>query len=156
VRLNRADEPRPAVTPSLPQRVWLALRTSAPVGLAGGTLYFIVIAALSVFTAVLDGQALSLFGLVLFIGAGAGLGLLIGIVAGVAVAVVAPLARTPTARRVVGGLAAGVPVLAFTTWEYLTDTIGVLAPDITTVIAVPTLVAAVGGAALSGRFAPDD
>jgi hypothetical protein len=143
------------VSSSFVHRIWLALRTSAPVGLAAGTLYFIVVAALSVFTAVLDGQALSLFGLVLFIGVGAGLGLLAGVVTGVAVAAVAPLARTPIVRRVLGGLAAGVPVLAFTTWEYVTDTIGVLAPDITTVIAVPTFVAAAGGAALSGRFAPD-
>lgn len=156
MRLTPFDEPRVVVSSSFPHRVWLALRTSAPFGLAAGTLYFIVIAALSLFIAVLDGQGLSLIGLVLFIGSGAGLGLLLGVVTGVAVAAVAPLGRTPTTRRVIGGFAAGLPVLAFTTWEYLTETIGVLAPDITTVIAVPTLVAAVGGAALSGLFAPDD
>lgn len=134
----------------------MALRVSVPFGLAAGTLYFIVIAALSLFVAVLDGQALSLFGLVLFIGAGAGLGVLLGAVIGLSVAAFAAHGRTPTVRRIVGGLAGGLPVLAFTTWEYLTDTIGVLSPDITTVIAVPTFIATIGGAALVGRFAPDD
>lgn len=154
--VTRADESVVTVASSYPQRVWLALRTSAPFGLAAGTLYFIVIAALSMFVAVLDGQSLSLFGLVLFVGVGAGLGLLLGLVTGVAVAAVVPLGQTTIARRVLGGLAAGAPVLAFTTWEYLTETIGVLSPEITTVIAVPTLVATVGGAALSGRFALGD
>ncbi|MEO8106368.1 MAG: hypothetical protein ABI720_03535 [Actinomycetes bacterium] len=134
----------------------MGIRTSVPFGLAAGTLYFIVIAALSIFTAVLDGQALSLFGLVLFIGVGAGLGLVLGVVTGLSVAAVAGRGRTPTARRILGGLAAGLPVLAITTWEYLTDTIGILDADVTTVIAVPTLVATVGGAAMTGRFAPED
>ena len=156
VRLTRPHDSHEAMPPSFPQRAWTALRTSVPVGLAAGTLYFIVIAALSLFTAVLDGQALSLFGLVLFVGVGAGLGLVLGVVTGLSVSAVASHGRTPTARRVLGALAAGLPVLAFTTWEYLTDTIGVLSPDITTVIAVPTFVAAVGGAALAGRFAPAD
>ncbi len=44
-------------------------------------------------------------------------------------------------------------MLAFTLWEYVTETIGVLEPDVTTVIAVPTLVAATGCAALAPRLA---
>ncbi len=156
VRLTRLHDPHVVMPPSFPQRAWAVLRTSAPFGLAAGTLYFIVIAALSLFVAVLDGQALSLFGLVLFIGVGAGLGLVLGVVTGLSVAAVASHGRTPTAVRVLGGFAGGLPVLAFTTWEYLTDTIGVLSPDITTVIAVPTFVATIGGAGLAGRFAQED
>ena len=141
--------------PAFPQRAWLALRTSVPFGLAAGTLYFIVIGALSIFTAVLDGQALSLFGLVLFVGVGAGLGLVFGLVVGLSVAVVAQHGRTPIARRILGGLAGGVPVLTVTTWEYVTESIGILFSDITTVIAVPTFIATVGGAAMAGRFGPE-
>jgi hypothetical protein len=124
-----------------------------PFGLAAGTLYFMVIAALSIFTTVVAGGALSLFGLVLFIGVGAGLGLFLGAVTGVALAAALPLADRATKQRVIGGIAGGLPVLIFTVWEYQTGTIGVLVADVTTVIAVPTLVAAIGSAALAPRLA---
>jgi N-acetylmuramic acid 6-phosphate (MurNAc-6-P) etherase len=127
-------------------RAW---RKTVPFGLAAGTLYFIVIAALSIFTTVLASGSLSLFGLVLFVGVGAGLGLLLGVIDGAAL----PLASGVNQQRVVGGLAGGLPVLAFTAWEYQTGTIGVLAADITTVIAVPTIVAAIGCAAFAPRLA---
>jgi hypothetical protein len=127
-----------------------------PFGLAAGTLYFIVVAALALFTSVLGGEALSLFGLVLFIGVGAGLGLLLGAVTGVSLAALLPMTRTPKGQRILGGAAGGLPVLAFTAWEYLTESIGVLEPDITTVIVVPTTVAAIGCAALAPRAAGGD
>lgn len=140
---------------SFPRRVMRAWRTTAPFGLAAGTLYFIIIAALSIFTTVVAGGALSLFGLVLFLGVGAGLGLLLGVATGVTVAAALPLAHGVTVQRVVGGIAGGLPVLAFTVWEYRTGTIGVLVADVTTVIAVPTLVAAIGSAALAPRLAEE-
>jgi uncharacterized membrane protein (GlpM family) len=142
------------MTPSsFPSRGLRAWRTTVPFGLASGTLYFIVIAALSLFTTVVAGGSLSLFGLVLFLGVGAGLGLLLGVIVGAALAVALPFADGVTKQRVIGGFAGGLPVLAFTVWEYLTGTIGVLEPDVTTVIAVPTLVAAIGSAALAPRLA---
>jgi hypothetical protein len=141
---------------SLPNRLMRAWRTTVPFGLGAGTLYFIVIAALSIFTTVLAGGSLSLFGLVLFVGVGAGLGVLLGVIAGAALAVALPFADGMTKQRVMGGIAGGLPVLAFTVWEYRTGTIGVLAPDLTTVIAVPTLVAAIGSAALAPRLAAED
>ncbi len=124
-----------------------------PFGLAAGTLYFIMIAALSIFTSVLGGEPLSLFGLVLLVGVGAGLGLFLGAVTGVSLAAAVPMARTVKTQRVLGAAAGGLPVLAFTLWEYVTETIGALEPDITTVIAVPTLVAAIGCAALAPGLA---
>jgi len=143
-------------TPSLRGRTTLAWRTTVPFGLAAGTLYFIMIGALSVFTSVLGSEPLSLFGLVLFVGVGAALGLLLGAVTGVSLAAVAHRGQTVTTQRILGAAAGGVPVLVFTLWEYVTDTVGVLEPDVTTVIAVPTLVAAIGCAALAPRLAGGD
>ena len=59
---------------------WRALRKAAPTGLAGGTLYCIVIGALTFFTSTLVNQTVTLLWLVLFIGAGAGIGLLFGVI----------------------------------------------------------------------------
>lgn len=141
------------MTPSFPRRTWLAWRTTVPFGLAAGTVYFIMIAALSIFTSVLGGDALSLFGLVLFVGAGAGLGLCLGAVVGVSLAATASLARGAGIQRTLGAVAGGLPVLAFTVWEYLTQTLGLLAADVTTVIVIPTVVATIGSAALAPRLA---
>ncbi|MCZ3385607.1 MAG: hypothetical protein LH630_01230 [Actinomycetia bacterium] len=144
------------MTTGFPRRVWRAWRTTAPFGLAAGTLYFIMIAALSIFTSVLGGAALSLFGLVLFVGVGAGLGLLLGVIAGASMAAIVPMARRVSSQRILGSIAGGLPVLFFTVWEYLTESIGLLAPDLTTVVAVPTLVAAIGSAAHAPRLADGD
>ena len=59
---------------------WRALRKAAPAGLAGGTLYFIVIGALTFFTSSWSIKQVTLLWLVLFIGAGAGIGLLFGVI----------------------------------------------------------------------------
>lgn len=127
-------------------RAW---RTTVPFGLAAGTLYFIIIAALSIFTSVLAGEALTLLGLALFVGIGAGIGLVLGAVSGLFVAVTVRLAGSPNMQRVVGCVAGGLPVLVFGVWEYRSETIGVLAADVTTVIIVPTVIAAIGSAALA-------
>ena len=143
------------VSTSFPRRTARAWRTTVPFGLAAGTLYFIVIGALSIFTSVLGGEPLSLFGLVLFIGVGAGLGLLLGTVTGLSLAAATPLASTMKTQRIVGAIAGGLPVLGIALWEYATETIGVLGADVTTVVAVPTLVATVGSAALAPRLAEE-
>lgn len=131
---------------------WRALRKAAPAGLASGTLYFIVIGALTFFTSVLVNQRVTLLWFVLFIGAGAGLGLLFGVICAASLSLFLPRnARdSPTARRwarIVGGLACGVPVFAVTMMEQLTGWVGVLAPEFTTVVVIPTAVAALAGAA---------
>jgi len=134
------------------QLFWRALRKAAPAGLASGTLYFIVIGALTFFTSVLVNQQVTLLWFVLFIGAGAGIGLLFGVVCAASMSVFLPRIErsSTTARRnarIVGGLACGIPVFALTLTEQLTGWVGVLAPEFTTVVVIPTVVAALAGAA---------
>ncbi|MEO8329436.1 MAG: hypothetical protein ABI586_05470 [Candidatus Nanopelagicales bacterium] len=129
-----------------------AARTCVATGIVAGTLYFLVIGMLTLFTGVLTSQVPGLLWLVLFVGAGAGLGLAFGLIAAASLAVVVPLANRSasdkTVRlRVAGALAAGLPILAITVFEQLTGVIGVLSSDVTTVVVIPTAVAACGGAA---------
>ena len=140
-------------TTGFPRRLLRSWRTTVPFGIGAGTLYFIMIGALTIFTSVLSSAQPSLFGLVLFVGVGAALGLLLGLVSGISLAVVIPHVHGKTAQRLVGALAVGLPVLAFTVWEYTTETVGVLLPDITTVIAVPTIVASIASAAMAPGLA---
>lgn len=126
-----------------------ALRTTVPFGLAAGTLYFIIIGFTATLFAVFGIEGLSAIGLVLFIGVGAGLGLLLGAVVGVVLGLVVRPGGTPTRQRVIGALAGGLPVLLLTGTEYFTGVVGVLAQDPTTVVVVPTAVAAIGSAALA-------
>ena len=131
---------------------WRALRKAAPTGLASGTLYFIVIGALTFFTSVLVNQQVTLLWFVLFIGAGAGLGLLLGAICAASMALALPMVDEdePRARlqaRIVGALACGVPVFVLTMVEQFTGWVGVLAPEFTTVVVVPTVVAVCAGAA---------
>lgn len=126
-----------------------ALRTTVPFGLAAGTLYFIVIGFTATLFTVFGIEGFSAIELVLFIGIGAGLGLVLGVVVGVALGVAVRPGWTPTRQRVIGAVAGGLPVLVLTGVEYLTGVIGVLDQDPTTVMVVPTAVAAIGSAALA-------
>jgi hypothetical protein len=121
-------------------------------GLAAGTLYFLVIGMLTLFNGVLVSNIPTLLWLVLFIGAGAGLGLLFGLVAAAAMALVLPrVSRSggDQKRRLrwAGAVAAGLPVLLVTATEQWAGSIGLLSPDVTTVVVIPTAIAASGGAA---------
>jgi hypothetical protein len=131
---------------------WRALRKAAPAGLASGTLYFMIIGALTFFTSVLVNQQVTLLWFVLFLGAGAGIGLLFGVICAASMSLFLPrIARDgPTARlqaRIAGALACGIPVLVLTLAEQASGWVGVLAPEFTTVVVIPTVVAAVAGAA---------
>lgn len=131
---------------------WRALRKAAPAGLASGTLYFMIIGALTFFTSVLVNQQVTLLWFVLFLGAGAGIGLLFGVICAASMSLFLPrIGRdTPTARlqaRIAGALACGIPVLALTLAEQASGWVGVLSPEVTTVVVIPTVVAAVAGAA---------
>lgn len=119
-------------------------------GVATGVVYFVVIAALVAFGSLVGGGSSSLLGLVLLVGAGVACGLALGLVAGLTagLALRAAASRpgvTAGRLRVVGGVVAGATVLVATAWEQVTGTIGVLDPDVTTVVVIPTLVAAVVG-----------
>lgn len=130
---------------------WRAARVTCLTGFMAGTIYFLVIAAVSFFDGVLGSSVPSLLSLALFVGGGALVGLSLGVVCAATLSLV--LWRRPrtsahssvTRLRVVGGVACGLPVLAFTVWEQLTGTIGLLDPDVTTVVLIPTVVAVVGG-----------
>ena len=117
--------------------------------MAAGTLYFIIIGFTATLFSVFGIEGFGAFELILFVGFGAGLGLLFGAVVGVAVGSTFKADRTPTRQRVVGAVAGGVPVLVLTLVEYFVGVTGVLAQDLTTVVVVPTVVAAVGSAALA-------
>ena len=117
--------------------------------MAAGTLYFIIIGFTATLFSVFGIEGFGAFELILFVGFGAGLGLLFGAVVGVAVGSTLNADRTPTRQRVVGAVAGGVPVLVLTLVEYFVGVTGVLAQDLTTVVVVPTVVAAVGSAALA-------
>jgi hypothetical protein len=130
-----------------------ALRTTVPFGMAAGTMYFIIIGVTATLFTVFGVEGLGWFELVLFIGVGAALGLLFGVIVGLSVGLTASRAAfstwTPWRQRLAGGLAGGVPVLALALVEYLTGVIGILSQEFTTVVIVPTVVAAVGSAALA-------
>jgi hypothetical protein len=123
----------------------------ARAGAVSGVVYFVVIGALVAFGTVLGAGSASLLGLLLFVGAGVacglGLGLAAGLVGGAALAVVVSRAGAGTSRvRLTGGLAAGGTVLALTALEQATGVVGLLAPDVTTVVVIPTAIAAAVGA----------
>lgn len=129
------------------------LRTTVPFGMAAGTLYFLIIGFTATLFTVFGIEGFGWFELVLFIGVGTALGLSFGAIVGLSVGLslgrYARSTRTPWQQRVVGGLAGGVPVLALTLAEYFIGVVGVLGQDITTVVIVPTVVAAIGCAALA-------
>jgi hypothetical protein len=127
-----------------------SLLLGARAGLVTGVVYFVVIGALVAFGAVLGAGSTTLLGLVLFVGAGAACGLALGLAAGLtgglALRVAASRPGVTAGRlRVVAGVAAGGTVLVATAWEQVTGTVGLLDPDVTTVVVIPTLVAAVVG-----------
>jgi hypothetical protein len=133
----------------------------ARAGIVAGVVYFVVIAALVAFDAVLGAGGTTLLGLVLLVGIGVACGLGLGLVAGLADGLVLRAAHrrgvSATRLRVLGGLAAGGCVLACTLVEQTTGVVGVLDPDITTVVVIPTLVAAaVGSASAPGLAAAGD
>lgn len=126
-----------------------ALRTTVPFGVAAGTVYFVIIGFTATLFTVFGVEGFTAIELVLFIGIGAGLGLALGAVVGVVLGLVVRPRGTPTRQRVLGALAGGLPVLVLTGVEYFTGVVGVLAQDPTTVVVVPTAVAAIGSAALA-------
>jgi hypothetical protein len=136
-----------------------ALLVGARAGIVSGVLYFSVLAALIAFGALLGSGSTTMFALVLFVGAGVacglGLGLAAGLVGGTTLAVLAHgAAPSAAALRVAGGAAAGGTVLILTLAEQLTGTVGLLTPDLTTVVVIPTAVAvAVGTASAPGLVA---
>ena len=132
-----------------------ALRTTVPFGLAAGTLYFTIIGFTATLFTVFGIEGFSAIELVLFIGIGAGLGLVLGAVVGVALGVAVQPRSTSTRQRVIGAFAGGLPVLVLTGVEYVTGVVGVLDQDPTTVVVVPTVVAAIGSAALAPHLSPE-
>jgi uncharacterized integral membrane protein len=126
-----------------------ALRTTVPFGMASGTLYFIIIGFTATLFTVFGVEGFTAMELVLFVGVGAGLGLLLGVVVGVVLGLVVRPGRSAGRQRVIGALAGGLPVLVLTGIEYFTGVVGVLAQDPTTVVVVPTAIAAIGSAALA-------
>jgi hypothetical protein len=133
--------------------VRLALRTTLPFGMAAGTFYFGIIGLTATLFAVFGVEGWSTFELILFIGMGAGLGLFLGLVVGVALGLAVRPGRTETRQRVVGALAGGLPALLLTGVEYVTGVVGVLDQDPTTVVVIPTAIAAIGSAAMAPRIA---
>lgn len=139
---------------------WRAARSTCVTGLAAGTFYFFIIGVVTFFGGVITGGVPTWLWLVLFVGVGAGLGLLLGLVCAVALAVVLPMVRPapeadghqrPGTRRVrvVGSLACGLPVLVITVVDFVTGSLSPLSQEFTTVIVIPTAVAATGGAAVA-------
>jgi hypothetical protein len=130
----------------------LALRTTLPFGMAAGTLYFAIIGLTATLFSVFGVEGSPALALVLFIGMGAALGLFLGLVVGVVLGLTVRSERTEVRQRVLGGLAGGLPVLALTGLEYVTGVVGVLDPEPTTVIVIPTAIATIGGAAMAPRI----
>jgi len=131
---------------------WRVARKTGTTGFAVGTLYFIVIGAVTFFGGVLTAAVAPLLWFVLFVGAGAALGLVFGLV--VAAVMTVTLPRVSGAGgdqerrlRLAGAAAAGIPVFVLTMTEQLTNVVGLLSPDLTTVVVIPTAVAIGAGAA---------
>lgn len=126
-----------------------SLRTTVPFGLAAGTLYFVIIGFTATLFSVFGVGGFSGIGLVLFIGIGALLGLVLGLSVGLVLGLALRPLSTPWRTRLLGAALGAVPVLAVTVTDYFTGVIGVLAPDVTTVVVVPTAVAAIGSASMA-------
>jgi hypothetical protein len=137
-------------------RLRASLRTTVPFGLAAGTLYFVIIGFTATLFTVFGVGGMGGLGLVLFIGIGALLGLVLGVLVGAALGIGLRSLSTAWRTRMLGAALGASPVLAFTLAEYLVGFIGVLAPDVTTVVIVPTAVAAVGSASMATRVADHD
>ncbi len=130
------------------RRLWLR---GAGVGLVAGTVYFVLIGVLALFGGVLNGQPTSLLWLLLFVGAGAGCGLLLGLWAAAWVVVARHLLRRRADRsgasvsvaqeRWWSAGAAGGAVGLATMTSLLSGVPGLLAPDPTTVVVIPVVVA---------------
>ena len=140
----------------------VALKTGTT-GLAVGTLYFIVLGALTFFGGVIHAAIPPLLWFALFVGAGAGLGLFLGLVVAAVMSLTLPRVNRgggdqESRLRWAGAAAAGAPVFVLTLVEQLTGVVGVLSPDLTTIVVIPTLVAVGGGAAaapgLCERYQP--
>lgn len=138
-------------------------RKTCATGLAVGTLYFIVIGALTFFGGVLTSSVPPPLWFALFVGAGAGLGLALGIVCALVMSIALPRVNRAggdqqSRLRWTGAAAAGIPVFLLTLTEYVTGAVGILSPELTTVVVIPTLVAVAGGAAtapgLCERYQP--
>jgi hypothetical protein len=137
-------------------RLWLR---GAGVGLVAGTVYFVLIGVLALFGGVLNGQPTSLLWLLLFVGAGAGCGLLLGLWAATWVAAVRRLLHRRAHRsgasvseaqeRWWSAGAAGAAVALATTVSLLSGIPGLLAPDPTTVVVIPVVVAVFAAATAS-------
>ena len=139
--------------------VWRSVRTGARAGVVVAVVYFVILSVLTAFGAVATGATVNLLGLVLFVGAGVACGLVLGILAGLSVGVaLGRLLRRPDVAasrlRLVCGAAAGLPVLLLTVVEQVSGAVGVLEPDVTTVVVLPTLVAtAIGAGSADGLAA---
>ena len=132
------------------------LLRGARIGLIAGTLYFLVIGVLTMFGGVLTQQSTSVLWLVLFVGSGAGCGLVLGVWAAAAVygALAVLLRRAAAAgssvsdvqERIWSGAAAAVAVGLVASVSMVTGIPGLLAPDITTVVVIPMIIAAFAAA----------
>jgi energy-converting hydrogenase Eha subunit A len=129
-----------------------ALRTTVPFGLAAGTLYFVIIGFTATLFSVFGAGGFGGIGLVLFIGIGALFGLVLGLLVGLVLGLALRPMSTPWRTRMLAAALGAAPVLAVVVPEYFTGFIGVLAQDATTVIVVPTAVAAIGSAGMSTRL----
>ena len=132
------------------------LLRGARIGLIAGTLYFLVIGVLTMFGGVLTQQSTSVLWLVLFVGSGAGCGLVLGVwaaavVHGGRVVLLRRAAATGSSvsdvqERVWSGAAAAIAVGLVASVSMVTGIPGLLAPDITTVVVIPMIIAAFAAA----------
>jgi len=137
-------------------RLWLR---GAWIGLVSGTVYFVLIGVLALFGGVLNSQPTSLLWLLLFVGAGAGCGLLLGLWASAWVAAVRRLLHQRAFRsgasvsdaqeRWWSAGAAGGAVGVATLISLLSGVPGLLAPDLTTVVVIPVVIAVFAAATAS-------
>jgi MFS family permease len=142
---------------------WRAALKTCTTGLVAGTLYFIVLGALTFFGGVITSSVPPALWFVLFVGTGAIVGLVLGLLVAVAMTLVLPSVNRRGGDQVkrlrwVGAAAAGVPVLLATMGILVFGGLGLLSADVTSVVLVPTFVAAAGGAAtaptLCSRYHP--
>lgn len=118
-------------------------------GAMAGALYFTVLAVLSLFGATLSGRTASLGALLGLVLLGAVGGMLLGVAAGAAVAVMLQVANGRSGdarisdgrRRVLAAAAAGGTVLGLTGLSALSGVPGLLGPEPMTAVLLPTLVA---------------
>ena len=130
---------------------WRAALKTCTTGLVAGTLYFIVLGALTFFGGVINSAVPPALWFVLFVGTGAAVGLALGLLVALVMTVVLPPVNRRGGDQVkrlrwVGAVAAGTPVCLITTGILAFGGLGLLSVDVTSVVLVPTVVAAAGGA----------